>query len=113
MDDLPLSAASHRLRGRPGRPRTRPVSHGPRHGARQVPVQVEPVERPQNPQSLERGRLLSLKGAASYLGVSDWTLRKLMVERDVVPIRLPGVCRLLFDRADLDRLIERSRGLAP
>jgi hypothetical protein len=107
--DLPLAAASARLRGRPGRPRTRPVSHGPRHGARQVPVQTGPVERPQNPQSVERGRLLGLKGAASYLAVSDWTLRKLMAQSQLAPVRLPGVCRLLFDRTDLDRLIERSR----
>ena len=109
MSELPLSAASHRLRGRPGRPRTHgPVGHGPRHGARQVPVPSALVERPLNRQSSD-GRLLGLKEAAAYLGISDWTLRKLMAERHLAPVRLPGVCRLLFDRTDLDRLIERSR----
>ena len=113
--DLPLADAARRLRGKPGRPRTRPVPcHGPRHGASQVSLATEPVERPQDHQSGEhnrlghRPRLLGLKDAADYLGVSDWTVRGLVKQGHVIPIRLPGVCRLLFDVRRLDQLVERS-----
>ena len=56
-------------------------------------------------------RLLNLKAAANYLGVSPWTIRDLeakgILKRVSVP--LPGgteLRKLLFDRLELDRLIE-------
>jgi hypothetical protein len=56
-------------------------------------------------------RLLDLDAAAGYLGVSPWTVRDLeaagVLRRVRVP--LPGgreLRKLLFDKADLDRLIE-------
>ena len=56
-------------------------------------------------------RLLDLQQAARYLGVSPWTVRDLeasgVIPRVVIP--LPNgreLRKLLFDRADLDRLIE-------
>jgi hypothetical protein len=56
-------------------------------------------------------RLLDLETTAAYLGVSPWTVRDLeaagVLHRVCVP--LPGgreLRKLLFDRADLDRLIE-------
>lgn len=58
-----------------------------------------------------RSRLLDLHQAAQYLGVSPWTVRELetcgVIPRVVIP--LPNgreLRKLLFDRADLDRLIE-------
>ncbi len=68
-------------------------------------------------------RLLDLAGAAAYLAVSRWTIRKWEAEKALprVRISLPitkkrrgGNCRkLLFDREDLDQLIERSKESAP
>jgi hypothetical protein len=56
-------------------------------------------------------RLLDLQQAARYLGVSPWTVRDLetsgVIPRVVIP--LPNgrqLRKLLFDRPDLDRLIE-------
>ncbi len=56
-------------------------------------------------------RLLDLEQTAWYLGVSPWTVRDLeaggVLKRVCVP--LPGgreLRKLLFDKADLDRLIE-------
>ncbi len=56
-------------------------------------------------------RLLTLEATAAYLGVSPWTVRDLeaagVLRRVCVP--LPGgreLRKLLFDRTDLDRLIE-------
>ena len=56
-------------------------------------------------------RLLDLAGAASYLGVSPWTIRDLeaggILPRVRVPLPSRGELRkLLFDREDLDRLID-------
>jgi excisionase family DNA binding protein len=52
-------------------------------------------------------RLLSVREAANYLGISTWTLRALVRAGAVPRVSLPGVRRLLFDREELDRVIER------
>jgi excisionase family DNA binding protein len=54
-------------------------------------------------------RLLDVEAAADYLGVSVWTVRDLVERGSLSRVALPGVRRLLFDRCDLDRLIEASR----
>lgn len=59
-------------------------------------------------------RLLDADGAAQYLGVSVWTVRDLEASGYLPRVRLPlpggkDVRKLLYDRADLDRLIERSK----
>jgi len=56
-------------------------------------------------------RLLDLGGAASYLAVSDWTVRDLeaagVLHRVRIPLPKGGELRkVLFDRLDLDRLVE-------
>ncbi|MBI3007564.1 MAG: hypothetical protein HYY53_04605 [candidate division NC10 bacterium] len=56
-------------------------------------------------------RLLDLQRTAAYLGVSPWTVRDLeaggILRRVRVPLPGNGELRkLLFDRADLDRLVE-------
>ena len=56
-------------------------------------------------------RLLNFHDAASYCGVRPTTIRRLM-ERGVLPtVRLPLVRRVLFDRLDLDRLIEGAKSI--
>jgi hypothetical protein len=59
-------------------------------------------------------RLLDVKSAAIYLGaVSTWTVRGLVADGVLRPVRMPSTRRrgessrrLLFDRRDLDDLIE-------
>jgi hypothetical protein len=92
-DPLPLAAAQARL-GKPGRPRTRPT----------------PTPAPDLTAQIRR--LLDLEGAAAYLSVSEWTIRDLeaagVLSRVRVPLPNGGELRkVLFDRVDLDALIER------
>lgn len=63
-------------------------------------------------------RLLDLAGAAAYLGISTWTIREWAAAGVLHRVKLPGghhnhttgvLQRVLFDRLDLDRLIERSK----
>ena len=63
------------------------------------------------PSELITPRLLNLRAAANYLGVSPWTIRDLeargVLKRVTVP--LPGgaeLRKLLFDKLELDRLID-------
>ncbi|MEE9137702.1 MAG: helix-turn-helix domain-containing protein [candidate division NC10 bacterium] len=104
----PLRAAAERLRGKPGRPRKdghvpgtaaqqRGMDGGHNRGALAVTA-IEP-------------RLVSLADAALYLGVSVWTVRDLEAAGILPRIRVPlpnngELRKLLFDREDLDRLIE-------
>jgi len=64
-----------------------------------------------SPSKLITPRLLNLRAAANYLGVSPWTIRDLeargVLKRVTVP--LPGgaeLRKLLFDKLELDRLID-------
>jgi excisionase family DNA binding protein len=52
-------------------------------------------------------RCLGVKEAALYLGATVWAIRSLAWEGKVPFIRLGQ--RLLFDRQDLDKFIERTR----
>jgi excisionase family DNA binding protein len=59
-------------------------------------------------------RLLSLHGAADYLGLSYWAVRDLVHAGTLKPVRLPvgsgrELRRVLLDRRDLDALIEGSK----
>ncbi len=79
----------------PSEPR---VSSGSERGALAV-IAIEP-------------RLLSLEDAARYLGVSPWTVRELEWSGVLPRIRIPlgngkELRKLLFDREDLNRLIDR------
>ncbi len=74
------------------------VSSGSERGALAV-VAIEP-------------RLLSLEDAARYLGVSPWTVRELEWSGVLSRVRIPlgngrELRKLLFDRADLDTVIQR------
>lgn len=101
---LPLAAASERLRDVPGfprrrgRPRTRPRDEEP---PAEAAVAADPVV---------VSRLLDVDAAAAYLGVSPWTIRDLdaagTLKRVRIPLRNSDLRKLLFDRTDLDRLIE-------
>ena len=51
------------------------------------------------------GRLLDLKQAESYSGISAWTLRDLIASGDLPAVRPPRLRRVWIDRADLDKAI--------
>jgi excisionase family DNA binding protein len=93
---LPLAAASERLHGKPGRPRTRPILPA-RQALELAAVTALPA------------RLLSVAGAAEYLGISDDSVRNMIAGGHLPAVRLPG-CerRVLLDRAALDRLVDTS-----
>ncbi len=124
QDDLPIVPGSRR--GKPGRPPNgdtgifgkEEVGHsmgtatmkprtqsGTSDGA-PVQITVAPVS----------PRLLDLHTAAAYLGVSEWTIRDLETAGTVSRVRIPlpnagELRKLLFDRADLDRLIDGWKDL--
>jgi hypothetical protein len=105
MTALPLASASQRLR-KPGRPR-----NGQRPGIADSPTRMN--SRPGSSTldgSSAAPRLLDLVATAAYLGVSPWTVRDLEAAGTLHRVRVPlaggrELRKLLFDVADLDRLI--------
>ena len=108
-------------RGKPGRPRQgdtgifakpefghtpgtvtqEPRASGGSHDSAAVTTTVAPVS----------PRLLDLHVSAGYLGLSEWTVRTLEQQGILKRVRIPlpnhgELRKLLFDRADLDRLID-------
>lgn len=97
------------LRRRPGRPRKI-------EDARADPTAVNGEERA-DPERSEPAfgtlapRLLDLAQTAQYLGVSAWTVRDLEANGTLQRVSIPlaggrGLRKLLFDRGDLDRLVD-------
>ncbi len=69
-------------------------------------------------QPLPVSRLFELDAAAVYLGVSPWTVRDLEAAGTLRRVRIPlpnggELRKLLFDRADLDRLIDTWKDAQP
>lgn len=97
------------LRRRPGRPRktqdARPDSTALNGGDRDDPDRSAPVSAALAP------RLLGLVQTAQYLGVSAWTVRDLEANGTLQRVSIPlaggrELRKLLFDRGDLDRLVD-------
>ena len=57
--------------------------------------------------STSEPRLLSQQEAASYLGVSYWTVRDLVFRHDLPHVKIGR--RILVDRMDLDAYLDRSK----
>ena len=65
-------------------------------------------------------RLLDLKAAATYLGLSYWTVRDLVLAGRLPSVKIPcprsgdgrTIRRILVDRHDLDAFIEQSKEIA-
>jgi helix-turn-helix protein len=117
---LPLATASQRLRGRPGRPRTKPGGDSPGDNREPARTQVRvPVARPaartqDSPSCAPPGpRLLTRQQAADYLSLSADMLDRLTQQGELPRVQLVlgnrNVRKVLYDRADLDRLVELSR----
>lgn len=109
---LPLASASQRLRRPPGRQRGAVVSQAPAPPA--APLSMRDSARTVAEVWPDAPRLLGLKAAARYVGVSTWTIRAWLADGLLMRVRLPGVGgaeldRLLLDRLDLDRLIQQGK----
>ena len=52
-------------------------------------------------------RLLSQQEAATYLGISYWTLRDLVFRRTLPHVKIGR--RILVDRVDLDAYLQRAK----
>ena len=63
-------------------------------------------------------RLLDIRSAALYLGVSTRTIEQWIADEILRPVQMPGMGRtlklrrVLMDRQDLDELIERQKKAA-
>jgi hypothetical protein len=83
------------------------VRSGPRRGATDVQTDAP------------RARLLDLKSAGAYLGVSYWTMRDLVFGGIIPSVKIPSpragdgraIRRILVDRRDLDAFIEKNKEL--
>lgn len=58
-------------------------------------------------QTIITPRLLNVKQAAAYIGATVWFMRTLVWEKEIPSVMFGN--RLLFDRADLDRLVEQRK----
>lgn len=65
------------------------------------------VQRPVRGKRTSRaaGRLLDLKAAEAYSGISAWTLRDLIASGALPAVRPPRLRRVWIDRTDLDKAI--------
>jgi excisionase family DNA binding protein len=59
------------------------------------------------PATVVEPRLLSVKGAATYLSATVWFMRTLVWEKKIPSVKFGN--RILFDRADLDAYVERAK----
>lgn len=129
---LPLADAAQRLRGKPGRPRTRavaaqasgrpvdpPLTRAQAPAVAVVWLKRQPSEAADGTKKVGEwqpyhARLLSLAAAAGYVGMSTWVIRRWLADGVLTRVRLPGAegreaDRLLLDVTDLDALIDAGK----
>ena len=56
------------------------------------------------------GRLMPLREAAAELGLSLWSLRRLIWEGELPVVRFRRGRKLFVDRRDVDRFVEEHKG---
>jgi hypothetical protein len=54
-------------------------------------------------------RSLSREGTAAYLGTTARTVDRLVGKGLLMPIRLPGLHRVFFDRLDVDAFVDAGK----
>jgi hypothetical protein len=62
-----------------------------------------------HPSSSIEKRLLGREAAAGYMNMTIRSLERLVGKGILTPVRIVGFRRTLFDKQDLDRLIEASK----
>ena len=58
---------------------------------------------------IKHPRLLPIKGAAEYLGLTVWALRERIWAGQIPVVRFPGGRKMFLDLKDLDALIEQNK----
>jgi excisionase family DNA binding protein len=66
------------------------------------------MELPTTPQAADC-RLCGIKRAATYLDITPRSIYRLVDRGIIKPIRLPGMRRTLFDKRDLDALVDSGK----
>jgi hypothetical protein len=61
------------------------------------------------PSTSVENRLLGREAAAGYMNITMRSLERLVGKGILIPVRIVGFRRTLFDKQDLDRLIESSK----
>jgi len=54
-------------------------------------------------------RLLTLKKAAEFLGLTTWAMRERVWAGDIPVVRFPGGRKIYIDIRDIERFIERNK----
>ncbi len=54
-------------------------------------------------------RLLTLKKAADFLGLTTWSMREAIWRGDIPVVRFPGGRKMFVDTLDMERFIERNK----
>lgn len=57
----------------------------------------------------KEGRLLSIKDAASWLGVTTWAMRERIWAGHIPVVTFPGGRKMYVDRIDLELFIKRNK----
>ena len=60
-------------------------------------------------QGISNPRLLTLKKAAEYLGLTVWGMRERVWSGDIPVVRFPGGRKIYIDSLDLEALIKRNK----
>ena len=58
-------------------------------------------------------RLMSREEATNYVGLASRSLTRLVERGVLTPVVIPGMRRVLFDRCDLDALIQAAKEAQP
>ena len=67
------------------------------------------VKKAQRNQGPLRPRLLPLKEAAAYLGLTVWSMRERIWAGDIPVVQFPGGRKQFIDTEDISRFIERNK----
>jgi hypothetical protein len=69
-------------------------------------IENKKTQRISNPLS---PRLLPLKKAAEYLGLTTWGMRERVWAGDIPVVRFPGGRKMFVDRMDLENFIRKNK----
>lgn len=58
---------------------------------------------------IDSPRLLTLKAAADFLGLTVWAMRERIWKGEIPVVQFPGGRKQFLDRADLDAFIQRNK----
>ena len=59
--------------------------------------------------AIQTPRLLTLKAASEYLGLTVWSLRTRIWDGEIPVVRFRGSRKIFVDREDLEKFIQRNK----